>query len=88
MVLLDVTPLGLGVETFGGLMNLLISRNTTIPCKAGEMFTNAADGQASMRLRVLQGERELARDNWELGCFDIPFSACQRPGAGGGAISD
>ena len=73
MVLLDVTPLSLGVETFGGLMNVLIPRNTTIPCKAGEMFTNAAAGQASMRLRVLQGEREMARDNWELGKFDIPF---------------
>nr|WP_193212339.1 Hsp70 family protein [Luteolibacter marinus] len=73
MVLLDVTPLSLGVETFGGLMNVLIPRNTTIPCKAGEMFTNAAAGQASMRLRVLQGEREMARDNWELGLFDVPF---------------
>ncbi|MCW1887214.1 Hsp70 family protein [Luteolibacter flavescens] len=73
MVLLDVTPLSLGIETFGGLMNVLIPRNTTIPCKAGEMFTNAAAGQASMRLRVLQGEREMARDNWELGNFDVPF---------------
>jgi molecular chaperone DnaK len=73
MVLLDVTPLSLGIETFGGLMNVLIPRNTTIPCKAGEMFTNAAAGQASMRVRVLQGEREMARDNWELGCFEAPF---------------
>jgi len=73
MVLLDVTPLSLGIETFGGLMNVLIPRNTTIPCKAGEMFTNAAAGQASMRVRVLQGEREMARDNWELGCFEVPF---------------
>lgn len=73
MVLLDVTPLSLGVETFGGLMNVLIPRNTTIPCKAGEMFTNAAAGQQSMRLRVLQGEREMARDNWELGNFEVPF---------------
>jgi molecular chaperone DnaK len=69
-----VTPLSLGIETFGGLMNVLIPRNTTIPCKAGEMFTNAADGQAAMRVRVLQGEREMARDNWELGNFDVPFS--------------
>ncbi len=74
MLLLDVTPLSLGIETFGGLMNVLIPRNTTIPCKAGEMFTNAADGQAAMRVRVLQGEREMARDNWELGGFDVPFS--------------
>jgi molecular chaperone DnaK len=73
MVLLDVTPLSLGIETFGGLMNVLIPRNTTIPCKAGEMFTNAAAGQASMRVRVLQGEREMARDNWELGGFEVPF---------------
>ena len=74
MVLLDVTPLSLGIETFGGLMNVLIPRNTTIPCKAGEMFTNAADGQAAMRVRVLQGEREMARDNWELGVFDVAFT--------------
>jgi molecular chaperone DnaK len=71
MVLLDVTPLSLGIETFGGLMNVLIPRNTTIPCKAGEMFTNAADGQEKMAIRVLQGEREMARDNWELGKFEI-----------------
>ena len=74
MVLLDVTPLSLGVETFGGLMNVLIPRNTTIPCKAGEMFTNAADGQAKMGVRVLQGEREMARDNWELGKFEVTMS--------------
>ena len=71
MVLLDVTPLSLGIETFGGLMNVIIPRNTTIPCKAGEMFTNAADNQEKMGLRVLQGEREMARDNWELGKFEV-----------------
>jgi molecular chaperone DnaK len=81
MVLLDVTPLSLGIETFGGLMNVLIPRNTTIPCKAGEMFTNAADGQRLMRVRVLQGEREMARDNWQLGKFDVAFE----PGAKGRA---
>ncbi len=74
LILLDVTPLSLGIETFGGLMNVLIPRNTTIPCKAGEMFTNAADGQTAMRVKVLQGEREMARDNWQLGTFDIKFS--------------
>jgi len=78
MVLLDVTPLSLGIETFGGLMNVLIPRNTTIPCKAGEMFTNAADGQASMKVRVLQGEREMARDNWELGVFEVAFAAAAK----------
>jgi molecular chaperone DnaK len=73
IILLDVTPLSLGIETFGGLMNVLIPRNTTIPCKAGEMFTNAADGQAAMHVRVLQGEREMAKDNWELGNFNVAF---------------
>lgn len=78
MVLLDVTPLSLGIETFGGLMNVLIPRNTTIPCKAGEMFTNAADGQLKMRVRVLQGEREMARDNWELGNFDVQMESAPK----------
>lgn len=73
MVLLDVTPLSLGLETFGGLMNVLIPRNTTIPCKVGEMFTNAADGQSEMIVKVLQGEREMARDNWALGDFKVAF---------------
>ncbi|MCH2330152.1 MAG: Hsp70 family protein, partial [Roseibacillus sp.] len=78
LLLLDVTPLSLGIETLGGLMNVLIPRNTTIPCKVGEMFTNARDGQDSMRVRVLQGERELARDNWALGRFALPFSSAPR----------
>ena len=74
VTLLDVTPLSLGVETFGGLMNVLIPRNTTIPVKKGEMFTNAVAGQTAMRISVLQGERELARDNWRLGEFDVAFT--------------
>jgi len=78
VLLLDVTPLSLGIETVGGLMNVLIPRNTTIPCKAGEMFTNAQAGQAAMRVRVMQGERELAADNWELGQFDVPFEPAPR----------
>ncbi|MFU8894449.1 MAG: Hsp70 family protein [Luteolibacter sp.] len=78
MVLLDVTPLSLGIETYGGLMNVLIPRNSTIPCKAGEMFTNAADGQRAMRVRVLQGEREMASDNWELGRFNVEFDAAPK----------
>ncbi len=73
VVLLDVTPLSLGIETFGGLMNIIIPRNTTIPCKAGEMFTNAVTNQREMLIRVLQGERELAKDNWELGRIAVPF---------------
>jgi molecular chaperone DnaK len=78
VTLLDVTPLSLGIETFGGLMNVLIPRNTTIPCKAGEMFTNAAANQVLMRITVLQGEREMARDNWKLGEFEIPFAPAVR----------
>lgn len=73
MVLLDVTPLSLGIETFGGLMNVIIPRNTTIPTKAGELFTTAIDNQKSMKIQVLQGERELAKDNWSLGVFDLEF---------------
>ena len=74
MSLLDVTPLSLGIETFGGLMNVLIPRNTTIPCKRGELFTNAAAEQTSLKVKVLQGERELAKDNWVLGEFEVPFT--------------
>lgn len=73
LVLLDVTPLSLGIETFGGLMSVIIARNSTIPCKAGEMFTNAVAGQRSMLIKVLQGEREMARDNWALGEFELAF---------------
>ncbi|MFA7345505.1 MAG: Hsp70 family protein [Terrimicrobiaceae bacterium] len=74
VTLLDVTPLSLGIETFGGLMNVIIPRNTTIPCKAGEMFTNAAANQSGMRITVLQGEREMAKDNWKLGEIDVGFA--------------
>jgi molecular chaperone DnaK len=73
VVLLDVTPLSLGIETFGGLMNVIIPRNSTIPIKAGEMFTTAVNQQRSMSIKVLQGEREMARDNWALGQFEIEF---------------
>jgi molecular chaperone DnaK len=54
-------------------MNVIIPRNTTIPCKAGEMFTNAVANQSSMRITVLQGEREMARDNWPLGSMELAF---------------
>jgi molecular chaperone DnaK len=73
VLLLDVTPLSLGIETFGGLMNVIIPRNSTIPLKAGEMFTTAVDHQRSMLIHVLQGERERAKDNWSLGRFTIEF---------------
>jgi len=78
MVLLDVTPLSLGIETFGGLMNVIIPRNSTIPIKAGEMFTTAVDNQRAMAIKVLQGEREMARDNWPLGQFEIDFDAAPK----------
>jgi molecular chaperone DnaK len=73
VVLLDITPLSLGIETFGGLMNVIIPRNSTIPVKAGEMFTTAVNQQRSMKIKVLQGEREMAADNWALGEFEIEF---------------
>jgi molecular chaperone DnaK len=78
VLLLDVTPLSLGIETFGGLMNVIIPRNSTIPVKAGELFTTAVDNQRSMLIHVLQGERERACDNWSLGKFDIEFESAPR----------
>jgi molecular chaperone DnaK len=78
MLLLDVTPLSLGIETFGGLMNVIIPRNSTIPLKAGELFTTAVDQQSSMLIHVLQGERERARDNWSLGRFTLEFEPAPR----------
>ncbi len=78
VLLLDVTPLSLGIETFGGLMNVIIHRNSTIPVKAGEMFTTAVDNQRDMLIHVLQGERERAKDNWSLGRFTIDFEPAPR----------
>jgi molecular chaperone DnaK len=78
VLLLDVTPLSLGVETFGGLMNVLIPRNSTIPLKAGELFTTAMDAQREMLIHVLQGERERAKNNWSLGKFTIEFEPAPR----------
>ncbi len=78
VLLLDVTPLSLGIETFGGLMNVLIPRNSTIPVKAGELFTTAMDFQRDMLIHVLQGERERAKDNWTLGKFTLQFESAPR----------
>lgn len=78
MLLLDVTPLSLGIETFGGLMNVILPRNSTIPVKAGEMFTTAMDGQREMKIHVLQGERERAADNWSLGTFNLAFESAPK----------
>ncbi len=75
VVLLDVTPLSLGIETLGGVFTRLIDRNTTIPTSKSQVFSTAADNQTSVEIHVLQGEREMARDNKTLGRFtltDIP----------------
>ena len=71
VLLLDVTPLSLGIETLGGVMTRLIERNTTIPCKKSQIFSTAADDQPSVSIVVLQGEREMAADNRVLGKFDL-----------------
>jgi molecular chaperone DnaK len=71
VVLLDVTPLSLGVETLGGVMTKLIERNTTIPARRSEVFSTAEDNQTAVDIHVLQGERELARDNRTLGHFRL-----------------
>ena len=71
VLLLDVTPLSLGIETLGGVMTKLIDKNTTIPARKSEVFTTAADNQPAVSVHVLQGERELANDNKTLGRFEL-----------------
>ena len=82
LLLLDVTPLSLGIETLGGVMTTLIPRNTTIPTRKSEIFSTAADNQTSVEVHVLQGERPLARDNRTLGRFHL-----DRPAAGAARAS-
>jgi len=71
VLLLDVTPLSLGVETAGGVMTKIIERNTTIPARRSEVFSTAADNQPAVDIVVLQGEREMAKDNRVLGRFKL-----------------
>ena len=87
VLLLDVTPLSLGIETLGGVFTKLIERNTTIPTRKSQIFSTAADSQTAVTIRVLQGERQMADDNVELGRFDLvghpPRAARRAAGRGG-----
>ena len=83
LLLLDVTPLSLGIETMGGVNTVIIERNTTIPTKKSQIFSTAADNQTSVEVHVLQGEREFAKDNKTLGMFHLdgimpPAAVCPR----------
>jgi molecular chaperone DnaK (HSP70) len=83
ILLLDVTPLSLGIETLGGVFTRMINRNTTIPTKKSQVFSTAADSQTQVGIKVFQGEREMAADNKQLGTFDLSAShprpvACPR----------
>ena len=71
VLLLDVTPLSLGIETLGGVFTKIIEKNTTIPCKKSQVFSTAQDNQPAVSIHVLQGEREFSKDNKTLGRFDL-----------------
>ena len=88
VLLLDVTPLSLGIETLGGVFTRLIDRNTTIPTKKSQVFSTAEDGQTAVTIRVFQGEREMAADNKLLGSFDLdrPSARAARRAAGRGHL--
>merc|ERR1712093_700862 len=80
VVLLDVTPLSLGIETLGGVFTKLIDKNTTIPTKKSQVFSTADDNQTAVTIRVFQGEREMAQDNKSLGQFNLEGIAPARRG--------
>ena len=80
IVLLDVTPLSMGIETLGGVMTKLIEANTTIPCKKSQVFSTAEDNQPEVTIHVLQGERQFARDNKSIGRFNLAGIAPARRG--------
>jgi molecular chaperone DnaK len=87
VLLLDVTPLSLGVETLGGVMTVLIERNTTIPVKKSEVFSTAEDNQTAVDIHILQGERPIATDNMSLGRFRLEgIPAAQRGAPGRGHV--
>jgi molecular chaperone DnaK len=81
VLLLDVTPLSLGIETLGGVFTKLIERNTTIPSRKSEIFSTASDNQPGVEIHVLQGERQFSKDNKTIGSFNWPIFRLPRAGS-------